>query len=511
MDFAINLPFFSIMLLMLAGITMPVLGSREARAVSLASIAAASLFSAWLVVYTNSTGESFTYMMGHFPAPFGNEIRAGVLEAVMALALCVTGLLVLCGNDSSIRADIPERKINMYYVMINLLMASLLAMVYTNDIFTAFVFLEINTIAACAIVMSKPCGATAAATVRYLIMSLLGSGMFLLAISLVYDFTGHLLMPDMRQSIQELTASGGYTLPFTVIISLFSVSMAIKSALFPFHIWLPDAHGSATTTSSAILSGLVLKGYIILLLKLFYRVFSLELTSALRITDVLFALGLLGMIMGSVQAVREKNIKRMIAYSSVAQIGYIFMGIGIASIPGMVAACFHVIAHMATKPMLFIAAGGLADASEHHSKEFRLLRGTAWRDPLAGVAFVCGAMSMIGIPLFSGFISKFCFATAAFGNPSFLFPTLLVLTLSTVLNALYYLPAIACIYSHHGEGADVHSGEETLAGGFEPLKFVKTSFAYKATLILFIILNFVLGIFSQPVLNAIEQGLGVFG
>lgn len=511
MDFARNLPFFSIMLLMLAGIAMPILGSRVSRTVSLVSIAITAAFSAWLVVYTSGTGESFTYMMGHFPAPFGNEIRAGALEAIMAFSICLTAFLTLWGNNASISSDIPEQKINMYYVMMNLLMASLLAIVYTNDIFTAFVFLEINTIAACSIVMCKPCGETAIATVRYLIMSLLGSGMFLLAISLVYDFTGHLLMPDMRQSIEALTASGDYTLPFAVVVGLFCVSMAIKSALFPFHIWLPDAHGSSTPASSAILSGVVLKGYIILLLKLFYRVFSLELVNELRMTDALFALGLLGMVMGSVQAVREKNMKRMIAYSSVAQIGYIFMGIGIASVPGMVAACFHVIAHMATKPMLFIAAGGLADASENHSTEFRLLRGSAWRDPLAGIAFVCGSMSMIGIPLFSGFISKFCFAAAAFGNPSFLFPTLLVLTLSTVLNALYYLPAIACIYSHHGEGADVHSSGDTHFDDSVPLKFVKTPLAYKTALILFIALNFALGICSQPVLNAIENGLGILG
>lgn len=511
MEFVHNLPFFSIMLLMLAAIVLPMLSPRASRAVTLTALAAAAAFSVWLTIYTNNTGESFTYMMGHFPAPFGNELRAGVLEAIIALALCVTGFLSLWGNDQSIRADIPERKINMYYVMMNLLMASLLAMVYTNDIFTAFVFLEINAIAACGIVMSKPGGKTAAATVRYLIMNLLGSGMFLLAISLVYDFTGHLLMSNMKLSIEALMASGDYALPFTVIIGLFCVSMAIKSALFPFHIWLPDAHGSATTASSAILSGLVLKGYIILLLKLFYRVFSLELVNTLRITDVIFVLGLLGMIMGSVQAIREKNIKRMIAYSSVSQIGYIFMGIGIASVPGMVAACFHVIAHMATKPMLFIAAGGLIDSTEHHSMDFQLLRGSAWRDPLAGIAFVCGSMSMIGIPLFSGFISKFGFAAAAFGNPAFLLPTLLVLTLSTVLNALYYLPAIACIYSHHSDGADIHSSSDSHHLEMEPLSFVKTSFAYKTTLILFILLNFVLGIFSQPVLNAIELGLGVFG
>lgn len=506
MDFARNLPFFSIMLLMLSGIALPVFGARRSHIISMSALLITAALSAWLVAYTYGMDGSFTYMMGHFPAPFGNELRAGVLETVMAFALCVVAFLSLWGNASSIDADIPDKKKNLYYIMINLLMASLLAMVYTNDIFTAYVFLEINTIAACAIVMSKPGGETAVATARYLIMSLLGSGMFLLAISLIYDLTGHLLMSDMQRSIAELSAAGGYTMPMVTIIGLFVISMAIKSALFPFHSWLPDAHGSATAASSSILSGLVLKGYILLLIKIFYRVFSLEVVDKLHITDALFVMGLMGMIIGSVQAVREKNIKRMIAHSSVAQIGYIFMGIGIATVPGMVASCFHILAHMVTKPMLFTAAGGLIDASGHHRKEFEYLRGSAWRDPLAGIAFVCGSMSMIGIPLFSGFISKFGFASAAFGgNSSFVVPTLLVLALSTVLNALYYLPAIACIYSHHGETGDVHAGEGAV------LNFVKTLPGYKAVLLLFIALNFILGIYSQPVLTAIERGLRAFG
>ena len=212
-------------------------------------------------------------MMGHYPAPWGNEIRAGVLEALMALCFSVVMIFSLLGGMKHIFHDVEEAKLNLYFIMMDLLMSSLLALIYTNDLFTAYVFIEINTISACAIVMIKNTGRTIVAATRYLIMSLLGSGLFLIGITLIYDLTGHLLMSNIKESMAALHASGAYILPITVTIGLISTGMAIKSALFPFHSWLPDAHGSAVTSSSAILSGLVLKGYIILLIKIFYRVF----------------------------------------------------------------------------------------------------------------------------------------------------------------------------------------------------------------------------------------------
>lgn len=508
MDFACNLPFFSIMLLMISGIVSPVFGPRAARRVCIAAIGITVVLSAWLAVYTHGTGESFTYMMGHFPAPFGNEIRAGVLEAVMALCMSVVALLCVWGNADFTSEDVPEKKQNLYYIMINLLMASLLALVYTNDIFTAYVFVEINTIAACAIVMSKPGGDTVVATLRYLIMSLLGSGMLLFGITMLYGITGHLLMSPMQESIALLVANGEYTLPLIVIIGLFSIGLGIKSALFPFHSWLPDAHGSATPASSGILSGLVLKGYILLLIKLFYRVFGMDTVLRLNITNALLVMGLLGMVVGSVRAIREKRIKHMIAFSSVAQIGYIFVGIGIGSAAGMVAACFHILAHMVTKPMLFTAAGGLINASGH-KKDFESLKGSAWRSPAAGAAFVVGSLSMIGIPLFSGFISKFYLAHASIGS-GFQVSALLVLALSTVLNALYYLPAIAVIYARP-KHREVPAGQSVPhATRHDTAQPAGTSLKFKLSLLAFALLNFALGIYSSPILVTIEQGLLVF-
>ena len=300
-----------------------------------------------------------TYMMGHFPAPFGNEIRFGPLEAIMAISFCLVMGMSILGGLKDIYHDIRPGKQNLYFLMINLLLCSLLALIYTNDMFTAYVFIEINTLVACAIVMSKDSGETIVATIRYLIMSLLGSGLFLMGLSMLYGITGHLLMVPLQDSIKELVASGQYAIPLTVVVGLMALGIAIKSALYPFHSWLPGAHGSATTSSSAILSGLVLKGYIILLIKMVYRVFTPEIMAELQITNVLLVFGVVGMIMGSVKALKERHIKRMIAYSSVAQIGYIFMGIGLGSTVGIVASCFHILAHAFTKPMLFCSAGGL--------------------------------------------------------------------------------------------------------------------------------------------------------
>ena len=236
----------------------------------------------------------------------------------------------------------------------NLLLSSLLALVYTNDMFTAYVFVEINTISACGLIMIRQVGRTIEAAVRYMIMSLLGSGLLLFGLCIMYDLTGHLLMSNIKESVGLLMANGEYPIPLIVSVALMCVGLCIKSALFPFHAWLPDAYGYSTVSSAAILSSLVSKGYIFLLIKIIYRVIGFNIFNNTRIIDVLFVFGLMGMIFGSISAIRENDIRRMIAYSSVAQIGYIYMGFGMVTQPGMVASVFHILPHGATKALLFI-------------------------------------------------------------------------------------------------------------------------------------------------------------
>ena len=384
MEFVQNFPFLSIILSLFAGPLCSVLNGKWARRVNTAVISIIGIMSTLVLGNVISAGRSYVYLMGHFPAPWGNEIRVGILEAFMACFFCVIMLLCMLGGIREREAQIEEGKQNLYYVMVNLLLCSLLALIYTNDLFTAYVFVEINTISACGLIMIRQTGRTFEAAARYMIMSLLGSGLLLLGICHLYAVTGHLLMSNIRQQVQLIAATGQYHISLMVALGLMSVGLAIKSALYPFHAWLPDAYGYSTLSSSAILSSLVSKGYIFLLIKIFYRVVGFEVVRESRVVNVLFVFGIAGMIMGSVSAIGEGNLRRMIAYSSVAQIGYIYMGIGLDTEAGILAALFHVISHAASKSLLFISARGLSEVSGN-SKLFPVTVRLACVRPAASV------------------------------------------------------------------------------------------------------------------------------
>lgn len=502
MAFVQNVPFFSIMISMFSGIVSSVLPGKAARRLNTAMITVVGAMSAWLLIWFLVTGnESFIFMMGHFPAPWGNEIRAGILEAGMAVFFCIIMLLSLLGGRKKLVEEVEATKHNIYYILTNLLLSSLLALVYTNDLFTAYVFVEINTIAACGLIMIRQNGRTIEAAVRYMIMSLLGSGLLLLGICMLYDLTGHLLMSNIQEKVAVLL-QGPYRTPLLITIGIMTVGLAIKSALFPFHSWLPDAYGYSTVSSAAILSSLVSKGYIFLLIKIFYRVIGFDIISGSHILNVLFIFGLCGMIFGSVSAIWEKDIRRMIAFSSVAQIGYIYMGFGLGTEEGMIASIFHILAHAATKSLLFISAIGLTDVSGG-SRNFFDLNGSAYRNKVAGVGFTVGSFSMVGIPMFAGFVSKLLFAEAAVLHPTRkMFPTLIVLAISTILNAIYFLKTVLRIYTPEKK-------EVIREKGFTRVTW-KEQKLYVAVIVLFIILNFALGMASEPIIKMIQMGLHNF-
>ncbi|MCI6740681.1 MAG: hypothetical protein MR579_08150 [Bacteroidales bacterium] len=506
-----NIPFFCILLSMVGGvITSLICSPRWALRLHLGILAVCCAANAHLACILFRSGESFTYMLGHYPAPWGNELRAGPLEAMLCALFALVMFLCVLGGLEDIQHDILPKKLPLYYLMLNLLWSSMLVMVYTNDLFTAYVFIEINTIASCAIVMAKDTGHTNMATIRYIIMSQLGSGLFLLALALLYGITGQLLFPSLRQAIGLLDTTGNYALPLTVLTGLMVLGLAIKSALYPFHAWLPGAHGNATTASSAILSGLVLKGYIILLIKILYQVYTLPVAEKSHIFDVLFVLAVIAMVMGSWYAMKENHLKRMIAYSSVAQVGYIFLGIGMGTAAGMTAAIFQVMAHAFTKPLLFVSAGELIRVSGHH-KQLYYLRGAAHRAPLAGVGFTVGGLSMIGLPLLGGFVTKLFLAQAslelgwqnllAFG----------VLAISSVLNALYYLPVILLIWTHGTPlKEELDSGLRQAPCRSKPMDFdlpLPPSFAVAAVCLMAGVVF--LGVFFNPTADLIHQGLAL--
>lgn len=503
MEFVQNVPFFSIMISMFSGIVSSVLPGKWARRLNTAAITVVGVMSAWLLVWIMQSGiGSYTFMMGHFPAPWGNEIRAGALEAGMALFFCIVMLLSMTGGRKKLFDEVEITKHNIYYILTDLLLSSLLALVYTNDLFTAYVFVEINTIAACGLIMIRQNGRTIEAAVRYMIMSLLGSGLLLLGLSMLYDMTGHLLMSNIKESVQAVIATGTYEVPMIITLGIITVGLAIKSALFPFHSWLPDAYGYSTVSSAAMLSSLVSKGYIFLLVKIFYRVIGFDVICNSNILNILFVFGLCGMIFGSISAIWEKDIRRMIAFSSVAQIGYIYMGFGLGTEAGMIASIFHILAHAATKSLLFISGIGLTDVSGG-SRDFFDLTGAAYRHKVAGIGFAVGSLSMVGIPIFSGFVSKILFAQASILEPNWkMFPTLIVLAISTILNAIYFLKTVIRIYTPKKK-------TEVQEKGYYSVRWNEQK-VYAVTIVLFIVLNMVLGMVSEPVVEIIRTGLENF-
>lgn len=497
-NFVENFPCFSIVLCMVAGIVSTPMKGNQAKRLTLVVVTLVTVMSAATLFYVISIGDSFIYTMGKYPAPWGNEIRAGVLESMLAMVFSLVMLFSLLGGMDHVFKDVPKEKINLYFILNDLLLSSLLAIIYTNDLFTGYVFVEINTIAACGMIMIRKVGRSLIAATRYMVMSLIGSGLFLIGLAMLYDITGHLLMENAHIAMIKLVQEGKYQIPLLVIISFITVGLAIKSGLYPFHSWMPDAYGYSTVSSSSILSSLVSKSYIILLIKIFYRVIGFDNIITSKIVNVLFVFGLVGIVMGSVGAIMAKDIYRMIAFSSIAQIGYIYMGIGLATEAGMIAAIFHILTHAITKSLLFLAAKGLSNASGNQ-RAYPALQGAAYRHPLAGAAFLVGSLSMVGVPMLAGFISKLLFAVAALGAaPHKILITLIVLAVSTILNAIYFLHTVVRIYT------PVNIPEEYKGIHFHSSKGV--AFA----VFCLICMNFVLGLLSQPITDLIQLGIAMF-
>ena len=493
-----NVPFFSILLVIVSALLVPLLrnGAEALRLVRGIQLVAAGA-SAYLLWVLSQVGESFTFQMGHFPAPWGNELRAGPLEALLALTFSLVMLLSLTGGARELKQALRSDQLKWYCLLMQLLFGALLAMVYTDDLFTAYVFVEIGAVTACIAVAARESGRAIVSAIRYLIFSCLGSGLILLGISILYSLTGQLLFAGLEQAVTELVEAGGYTIPLVVSALLMTLGLSIKSAQFPFHAWLPDAHASTFTASSAILSGLVLKGYLVIILKLTLRVFGQTLLISVCMDDLLLLLGLAGMLYASVAALRQEEVKQMIAYSSSAQISYIFLAMGLGSPEGLVAACYQIIAHAMTKSMIFLGAGEMIQASGGHY--WGELRGAARLAPLGGLAFTIGGLSLCGLPLLAGFSAKYCIAAAALDAQWQTFPALFGLAASSVLNAMYYIPAILAIWGRK------RVTEE------QPLVWDWSDWAGKGALVVLLAGNLLLGTAFGPIRELIRQGISLFG
>lgn len=482
---------------MIAGIVTSILKPRGAKTLTFLVAVSVLLLSAFTLSMTLRLESSYNFMMGHFPAPWGNEIRIGRLEALMATGFSAVLCLSLASGFYQSPSFVNEQKVNLYCIMIDLALAAVLVMIYTNDLFTVYVFIEIMTIASCALVLVRQNGHTLVAITRYMIMHLFASGLLLMGIAMLYGITGHLLMEPLGEAIREIVQTGEHMGPLTVVIALITTGLGIKSAMFPFHSWAPDTYAFAPPLSSAILSGIISKSYIFILIKFFYRVVGMDLIISQHISQLLFFCGVSGMIIASVLAISQRDIRRMIAYSSVAQIGYIYMGIGLGTTASMEAALFQMLVHSAVKSLLFIATYELIEGSGDR-KRFRYLHGAGYRNVPAGIVFTVAAMSMVGIPFTGGFIVKLNLAISGMMSGGWIRTlVLLALAVSTLLNGVYFLHTVVSLYRRPPEGVS-----------FPAAKKIPT-FALGALFVSMLLIIY-LGIGSGPIMQVIKSGLKTF-
>ena len=459
MDLRYDLPFLFIVFSLLAAFVMPFFARwKKELCAPLTIFATGSSFvvSIIFVIFVLEGGE-LTYGVGGWDPPYGIEIMVDSLTSVMLLLVTGVSFLISIFSLRSVRKEVGDEARGWYYVQFLLCMIAMVGLVISRDMFNIYVYIEIVGISACALVVSKGDRIATEATLKYLLLATIGSGFILLGIGFIYMITGHLNLIYAGEALKLV--SGDYPFLLWVTMSFFVVGFGIKAALFPLHLWLPDAHSSAPSGSSAMLSSLVVKVYIVSLFKMIFIVFGLEMfedtTNIKMLILVMAAAAILG---GSFFAFVQLELKRRLAYSTVAQVGYIFLGIGLGTPEGMLAAFFHIIVHAFMKTVLFLCAGAIYYQTGR--KKVTQFAGLGYTMPITMGAFLIASFSMVGIPATGGFISKFYLGlgSLAAGYPIFI----LLIVVSGLLNAMYYFPILWQAYfvsdsSNSGdEGSDDH-------------------------------------------------------
>lgn len=372
-----------------------------------------------------------SYFLGGWAAPWGIEYRLDILNAFVLIIVASIGAIVITFARDSVLKEIAEDRIYLFYTAFLLNITGLFGVVVTGDVFNLFVFIEISSLSSYALISLGTSRRSLVAAYRYLVLGTIGATFILIGIGFLYVITGTLNIADLRIRLQDLESAR------TVITALafLTVGISIKFALFPLHAWLPDAYTYAPSIVSAYLASTTTKVYIYVLLRFLFSVFGAEFVFDLISIDKIFlASALLAIFSGSIAAIYQSNIKRMLAYSSIAQIGYMIFGISLVSVTGMLGGIIHLFNHALMKAALFLCMACVYYRLNDTSIES--FRGIGRKMPWTMAAFVVGGLSLVGVPLTVGFISKWYLVQAALEQGSL---WLAIAVLAGSLLALVYI------------------------------------------------------------------------
>ena len=339
-------------------------------------------------------GGGALYHLGGWPTPIGIDLRLDSLATLLLLAINIVGLAVALYSVDYMRRYTASSH---FYSLFLLMVTGMNGVVLAGDLFNLYVFLEVAAVASYSLVAFGCAHEELEASFKYIVLGSLSSALILVGVALVYGITGTLNMAQMSTRI----AGTGMDAPLLLAFGLFICGFSFKAALVPFHAWLPDAHPSAPAPVSAMLSGVLIKAIgIYVLARLAFNVFGAG-DSEL---SLLRWLGVLSMIVGGLLAAGQSDIKRLFAYSSISQVGFIILGLGLGTPLGLVGALYHLVNHAMFKSLLFLNAGAVEYATG--TRNLYRLGGLNRALPVTGATSLVGSMSIAGIPPFNGFWSK---------------------------------------------------------------------------------------------------------
>ena len=390
-----------------------------------------------------TAGGVISYHLGGWEPPWGIEYRVDLVGAILLVVVAAIGSVVMPYARRSVDREISPDRTYLFYAMYCLCLAGLLGIAITGDAFNLFVFLEISSLSSYVLISMGRDRRALTAAYRYLIMGTIGATFYIIGVGMMYMMTGTLNMADLAERLPQVAGSRAVL----ASLAFLTVGISLKLALFPLHLWLPNAYAYAPSVVTAFLAATATKVAIYVLIRIYFTVFGgVALLDELPLHEVLMGLAVAAMFAASAVAIFQRNIKRMLAYSSIAQVGYMVLGISLATVTGLAGGLLHIFNHALMKGALFLAMGCIF---------FRLgsvaiddLSGLGRCMPLTMAAFVVGGLSLIGVPLTVGFVSKWYLVQAAIDSGWWILAVMIVL--SSLLAVIYVWRVVEVAYFRPG-------------------------------------------------------------
>ncbi|MCK4618397.1 MAG: monovalent cation/H+ antiporter subunit D family protein [Desulfobacterales bacterium] len=450
------------------------------------------LISSLSMLNTVMTTGKFSYRLAGWAPPWGIEYVLDHLSAFVLVIVSFISLIVAIYSKKSVEDNLPEKTVP-FYTLFLLLVTGLMGIVITGDVFNLFVFLEISALSCYALIAIGEEGAPMAAF-NYIIIGTIGACFYLLGIGYLYIATGSLNMADLANILPALYHSNVILVAF----AFFTVGLAIKAGLFPLHTWLPDAYCTAPSAVSALIAPLMTKVAAYVMIRLMFTVFQPHFSvEIVPVFAILGWLSVFAIFWGGIKALAQTDLKRMLVYVVVAEVGYIVIGVSVANRMGLTGAILHIMNDAVMMACLFLVTGAILYKTG--TREIHQLRHLNKKMPFTMAAFTITALSMVGIPPACGFFSKWYLILGTIEAGQWVWAAALLC--SSLINAVLFFRVIECAYLKPMEPVYAHNGGETHG----EIQRDEAPFTMLVPIVIMAAGVILLGIFSGKIISSVIQ------